>query len=54
MNDSILPHWLFLYGTPILYFVLGFFGLWWSSKRHPPEGSTLDAVKPRADPQVPR
>lgn len=32
MSESILPHWLFLYGTMIVYLALGTAGLWLSGK----------------------
>jgi hypothetical protein len=32
MAESILPQWIFLYGTMIAYLVLGTAGLWLSGK----------------------
>lgn len=41
MTETPLAHWLFLYGTMILYILIGIVGLWLSAR------SQVDGDKPR-------
>ncbi|CAN5682503.1 hypothetical protein BH23ACI1_BH23ACI1_00530 [soil metagenome] len=34
-SESFLSHWLFLYGTMLVYIAIGVAGLWFSSRPQP-------------------